>query len=247
MILGLMKNHEGNENWFSSLIGFFYEHGIGDTYIVDKQMSLKFYLSSIIERNEKLVSVYQILNIIIAKYLLSFYYYKDIISNKREREFSGNVHEISVPQNQFEKFNGLEINICKDEINIIEIYFELLNNNLINPVKEQIDYYKKKELADQNYLGYCYQYGIEKEKDEFKAFELYLKSAKGGNLDAQNNLGYCYYYGIGIEKSEKKAFESYLKAANEGNLCAQYNLGNFYQDGFGILKDKAFLWYMKVA
>src|ERR1041385_3099432 len=73
IILELMKDHEENENWFSSLIGFFYEYGISDTDIIDKNKSLELYLSSINdERNEKLVSVYQILNIIIAKYLLSF-------------------------------------------------------------------------------------------------------------------------------------------------------------------------------
>src|SRR5438045_3409728 len=36
MILKLMENHEENESWFSSLIGFFYEHGIGDNDMTDK-------------------------------------------------------------------------------------------------------------------------------------------------------------------------------------------------------------------
>ena len=35
-VLKLMENHEENENWFSSLIGFFYEHGISDDNIIDK-------------------------------------------------------------------------------------------------------------------------------------------------------------------------------------------------------------------
>src|SRR6266498_3733673 len=30
MILKLMENHIENENWFSSLIGFFYENGLSD-------------------------------------------------------------------------------------------------------------------------------------------------------------------------------------------------------------------------
>src|SRR4051794_9960375 len=44
IILELMNNHKENENWFSSLIGFFYEHGIGNTNIIniiDKGKSLK--------------------------------------------------------------------------------------------------------------------------------------------------------------------------------------------------------------
>src|SRR4051812_5474773 len=44
IILKLMEEHEENENWFSSLIGFFYGHGIGDTNIIDNNKSLKFYL-----------------------------------------------------------------------------------------------------------------------------------------------------------------------------------------------------------
>src|SRR6266542_3116060 len=40
IILKLMENHEKSEDWFSSLIGFFYEYGLiilgSDTNIVDK-------------------------------------------------------------------------------------------------------------------------------------------------------------------------------------------------------------------
>src|SRR5256885_15455789 len=46
-ILKLMKDHEESENWFSSLIGFFYEYGLvdgGNTF--DKNKSLELYLSS---------------------------------------------------------------------------------------------------------------------------------------------------------------------------------------------------------
>ena len=111
MILKLMENHEENENWFSSLIGFFYEHGISDTDNIDKNKSLKLYLLSINEK--EFVSVYQILNIIIAKYLLSLYYYKDIILYKRyliAKEFKDLV-KVHVSQRQFESFNGFKINM----------------------------------------------------------------------------------------------------------------------------------------
>src|SRR3954454_15710050 len=87
-ILKLMENHQEKEIWFSSLIGFFYEHGISDNnndadtdnVVIDKNKSLELYLLSINnDKNKHLTSVYQILNIIIAKYLLSFYYYRDIL------------------------------------------------------------------------------------------------------------------------------------------------------------------------
>ena len=116
IILKLMEDHEESESWFSSLIGFFYEHGIG--VIIDKNKSLELYSSINNERNKKLVSVYQMLNIIITKYLLSFYYYKDIILNMIVKNENG----MSISQNQFENFNGLGVNMCKDEINTIEIY-----------------------------------------------------------------------------------------------------------------------------
>ena len=96
-----MKNHEENENWVSSLIGFFYENG----NIIDKNKSLDLYLLSINKNeNRKLSSVYQAFNIIIAKILLSLYYYKDIILAKRdvitkEVEY---VHVMS--HDQFENF-----------------------------------------------------------------------------------------------------------------------------------------------
>ncbi|CAB4393300.1 unnamed protein product [Rhizophagus irregularis] len=131
IILKLMEDHKENNNWFSSLIGFFYEHDIGDTIIIDKNKSLKLYLLSINNNNnenKKLISsMYQLLNIIISKYLLSFYYYKDIILNKRdliakESDYYENIYIMSY--NQVENFDGLEINICKDEISTMEKYFE---------------------------------------------------------------------------------------------------------------------------
>src|SRR5688572_27555201 len=55
----------------SSLIGFFYQHGIGCN--VDKDKALEMYLLAI--KQDKV----QTINNTIAKYLLSLFYYKDII------------------------------------------------------------------------------------------------------------------------------------------------------------------------
>src|SRR5688572_16044087 len=69
IILKLMKHHEKTRNWFSSLIEFFYEHGMGDDNIIDKNKSLELYLISINKNeNKELISSYQLLNIIIGKY-----------------------------------------------------------------------------------------------------------------------------------------------------------------------------------
>src|SRR6266542_2423341 len=116
----------------------------------------------------------------------------------------------------------------------MEKYFKSLNKVSDENKK---DYIKKKELVELNNLGYCYQYGLGRKIDKFKAFEFYFKSAAGGNSNAQNNLGYCYQNGIGITKDKKKAFEWYLKAANKDNMHAQYNLGICCQNGTGTEKD----------
>ncbi|CAB4472776.1 unnamed protein product [Rhizophagus irregularis] len=154
-ILKLMENHKENENWFSSLIGFFYEKSIGfdddddDINIINKDNKfLKLYLLSINNyKNKNSISLYQLLNIIIAKYLLSFYYYKDIILNKRKLIIS----ELNVmSHNQIENFYGLELNLCKDEINTIEEFFKSSNKD---SNEKQKDYVKKKELEKLNNLG----------------------------------------------------------------------------------------------
>ncbi|RIB21384.1 hypothetical protein C2G38_1106981 [Gigaspora rosea] len=64
--------------------------------------------------------------------------------------------------------------------------------------------------VDETYeLGYFYLHGINVEKDEFKAFAQFEKSANMGYAEGINFLGYCYEYGIGVEKNENKAFTYY--------------------------------------
>ncbi|CAB5395331.1 unnamed protein product [Rhizophagus irregularis] len=142
------------KEWF---IGFFYEHDIivvdddddddGNT-IIDKDKSLKLYLLSINNNdddeneNKKLISsMYQLLNIIISKYLLSFYYYKDIILSKRDliaKESGHHDNTYIMSYNQVENFDGLEINLCKDEISTMEKYFESKDKESINEIKWKI-------------------------------------------------------------------------------------------------------------
>src|SRR5436190_10105293 len=87
LILGLMQNHKQTKLWFSSIIGFFYQNGVGCD--PDKYKALKLYLL-IINNDEKefLIKeehdILQNINIIIGKYLLSLFYYKDIILSKRK-------------------------------------------------------------------------------------------------------------------------------------------------------------------
>ena len=49
-ILDLMENHKESKFWFTSLIGFFYQHGIGCN--LDKEKALDYYL--LVNDNEKI-------------------------------------------------------------------------------------------------------------------------------------------------------------------------------------------------
>src|SRR5436190_9625895 len=88
LILRLMKNHHQTEFLFSSIIGFFYQHGIGCD--IHRNNALKLYEKSLknesfdnlnlLEGNEKFDMLQGInVNIMIGKYLMSLFCYKDII------------------------------------------------------------------------------------------------------------------------------------------------------------------------
>ncbi|PKK67311.1 hypothetical protein RhiirC2_751927, partial [Rhizophagus irregularis] len=86
-------------------------------------------------------------------------------------------------------------------------------------------------------------------KDEKKALELYLKSAKGGLSYALRSVGDCYYYGR-IMKDRSKAFKWYLKAAKKGDFQCQYLVAKWYHnDGIHDPKNEEnwFYWNRKVA
>lgn len=61
------------------------------------------------------------------------------------------------------------------------------------------------------YLGDCYYYG-ETIKDLVKAFELYIKSAERGNIEAMERVALCYKKGDGIKQDNNIAEEWYKKA-----------------------------------
>src|ERR1043165_1980098 len=97
-ILELMQK---NKFCFSSIIGFFYQYGISCD--VDKNKSLKFYLLAVnngetSNKNFKNLHLLHLLeeddefdimqnNIIVGKYLLSLFYYKDIILENKLNDF----------------------------------------------------------------------------------------------------------------------------------------------------------------
>ncbi len=51
-IIGLMENHQKTDLWFSSLIGFFYQHGIGECEI-NQDKALESYLLAVNTESEE--------------------------------------------------------------------------------------------------------------------------------------------------------------------------------------------------
>ena len=68
------------------------------------------------------------------------------------------------------------------------------------------------------HIGIMYHYGEGCEKNDQKAFELFEKSAKQGNIAAQYDVGLYYDFGYGVKQDYEKAIEWYEKAAKE---CAK--------------------------
>jgi TPR repeat protein len=250
-ILELMQNHEKSELWFSSILGFFYQCGIG--CYIDKNKALELYLLTVnsketlnqnlknlylLEKENDKFDVLQIMNIIIGKYLLSLYYYKDIILDKinlSKLEYS----ESARKGNPAAQYN---LGYCYQHGKGVAKDY---NKAFIWYTKSA----KNEYALGQNNLGECYEKGFGTDKNYNKAFELYSKSAENGCAEGQKNLGNCYYYGRGITKDDKKAFELYSESANNGYALGQNNLARCYEMGIGTDIDfnKAFECYFKAA
>src|ERR1044072_6858947 len=222
LILGLMQNHKQTKLWFSSIIGFFYQHGVGCD--PDKDKALKLYLL-IINNDEKefLIKeendILQSINIIIGKYLLSLFYYKDIILGKRKL-----INDSAVTKHSTKTI-------------LQKLQNQLLKYKMVNDNKNTI----KNDLKQQENLNYLEDYNKKVKKiletTDQKIFNAYMKSAENGDPMAQWNLGKCYFYGRGITQDFSKAFEWFSNSANNGYAKGQCDLGSCYYYGRGIAQD----------
>ena len=85
-------------------------------------------------------------------------------------------------------------------------------------------------------LGYCYQAGVEVEKNQKIAIEWYQKSAAQGFNDALYQLMMVYGNGEGVEQDSKKAFSYALKCAENNDGTCMWNVVNCYYTGMGVDK-----------
>ncbi|GES99142.1 Sel1-like repeat protein [Rhizophagus clarus] len=222
----MMENHIESKFWFTSLIGFFYQIGIGCN--PNKEMALYFYLITInnnkiendyflnvnfnqlhlIENNDDTFNLLRNYNIIIGKYLLSLFYYKDNILDVKENKLT-NLLKLTENSNLEKQYNSI---ICCQNRNMKANYRKIFQLLLRLTEKGNLD-------AQYN-LAICYMDGIGIQEDEKKALELFLKSDLINCLDVQN-------------KNKRNEFETNLKSATLNNSIVQNNLGYFYQHGEG--------------
>ncbi|RHZ70100.1 hypothetical protein Glove_275g24 [Diversispora epigaea] len=228
---------------YTSLIGFFYQQGIGT--VVDNQMAFKFFNLAANEIDMKNISsnlsirkFYNINkemgNIYLAHmYLLGIGIEKDLKKGFQiYSKFAGEGSHRAL--NCMGYCYGMGFGVEKYEKKALELYFKSA---------------KKGNLVALSNVGFCYDNGVGVATDETKAFQCRIKSALSGNIDTMHDVGCCYESGIGVDKDEKEAFKWYLKAAEKGHPIGQHNLGYYYELGYGINRDevKAFEWYKKAA
>ncbi|POG74939.1 kinase-like domain-containing protein [Rhizophagus irregularis DAOM 181602=DAOM 197198] len=98
-------------------------------------------------------------------------------------------------------------------------------------------------------LGYFNHYGIVTNRNDEKAFNLYINTSEKNHILTQQYIGHCYRLGHGTMKNDKLAFEYHEKVANENLSYGQLSLGYCYENGIGVEKDfkKAFYLYGKAA
>ena len=74
------------------------------------------------------------------------------------------------------------------------------------------------------YLAIMYDEGKGVQKDQKKAFDLYMKAANLGHSTSQYNVGVSYLKGEGVQPDKREAKEWFEKACNNGNQegCDHY-------------------------
>ena len=99
-------------------------------------------------------------------------------------------------------------------------------------------------------LGNIYHEGTVVERDEARAFELYLKAARQKNVAGQLAVARCYYGGRGVVRDYNESFNWFQEAALQGCAEAQHQVGCMCRDGIGVIErdlKKAEEWFKKAA
>ncbi|CAI2173546.1 15662_t:CDS:2 [Funneliformis geosporum] len=218
-LLDMMLNHK-HQAYFTNLLGFFYEHGIGCDEM-DQKKAFDFYLRGSVydECQENICSE---TNLFTQNKYEAFKWY----SKAAEGGDSTGQYNLGLCYEE-------GIGTVKDKNKAFEWYMKSAERG---------------NASGQCKIGVCYEEGISIEKNWNKAFNWYLKSAKNYDILGQYNLGLCYMKGIGTNKNEAKAFDLFLEFAEAGNSLIQCYLEYCYDHQIGMVKnsnDEAVRWDSK--
>ncbi|RIA81922.1 hypothetical protein C1645_881328 [Glomus cerebriforme] len=249
-VFEIMTSSSQNIFCYSSLIGYFFQHGIGCE--VNKAKALEIFSDAIKyiqkeetnqlsfdQKNEAIIFCDDTkkLNEIILQYFYSLFLYRDIISNRRDN------YKLHI--------KNAEKGDIISQYYIANCYY--FGVNIKHDYNKAFEWYAKSSkggnMKAMYMLGTCYYYGYGGKKNKKQAFEYYLKSAEKGYKYAISKVGDCYHDGKGIFRDESKAFEWYLKTAKKGHAYNQYLVANYYYNGVHISKneEKGFYWNRKAA
>ena len=111
------------------------------------------------------------------------------------------------------------------------------------PAKTEADIKQEALIKDLSLAKFMFE-----NKNDVKAFEIFLKYAEQGNTEAEAWLGRCYMNGIGTPVNYDKAFEYFSKAAAKNHPYGINGLGFCKQYGYGTAIDlRAAIDYYKKA
>lgn len=108
---------------------------------------------------------------------------------------------------------------------------------IVSKIIDEVEVNSKK--GDASYiviLADMYSFGLGKKNDFEKAFELYLKAAELGNLEAMCDLGYMYLVGQGVSENKELSAYWYKKSADLGYVHSMRDIGQNYLNGYGVEK-----------
>ncbi|CAG8516956.1 45146_t:CDS:2 [Gigaspora margarita] len=237
-----------DQDYNSSMIGYFYEHGIGTE--IDYYKAFELYNNSSNNDIKNIVSnplddlllmnSFKVNNLIIGKTLLGLLY-----SNGR-----------GVAINKSIAFK-LFLEVVEIGSGIGEYYVGTFLNNENKSFEWFSKSAKRGNSMGQFAIGKYYQ----KDKNYLISFKCYSKSATGGNSYAQYELanyykygnhesqfalGNIYMFGKGTLKDTNRSFYWFLKSAKAGNCNSQFQIGLNYKNGIGVAKNinKAIHWFI---
>ncbi len=126
----------------------------------------------------------------------------------------------------------------KDKSKANEILSEIIKKEIIDIAEREITANKENPTHLVIYAD-MYSFGLGKENNFAKAFELYQKAADLGNLEAMCDLGYMYLVGQGVAKDKIKSAYWFKKSADLGYVHSMRDIGQNYLHGQGIEKNIA--------